>query len=103
MRVHWTDRAKARLKDIEVYIAQDKQNPVGAKNTVEKILRRSWLLADPPEIGHSVRGFENTPLREVLTRPYRIIYVVNPDQVDVVSVLHYRLLIPKDLDKALLL
>lgn len=96
MRVHWTDRAKVRLRHIEEYIAKD--NPNAAREVVETILRRSWQLATPPEIGHSVKGYEETELREVLTRPYRIIYRIKPNQVDVVTVLHYRQLLPCDLN-----
>ena len=95
MRVHWTDRAKARLRDIKDYIAQD--NPAAARETVEKLLRRSWLLAEPPDIGHPVRGFEETAPREILIRPYRLIYSVKATQIDVITVLHYRQLLPNDL------
>ncbi len=97
MRVHWTKRAKARLREIESYIAKD--NPKAAREVVEKLLRRSWRLADPPDIGHEVAGYEETDLREVLIRPYRLIYRVKQDQIDVVTVLHYQQLLPVDLHR----
>lgn len=96
MRVHWTARAKLRLRIINAYLAE--QNPEAARKVTETILRRSVKLATPPEIGHKVKGYEETDLREVLTRPYRLIYRVKPDQVDIVAVLHYRQLLPTDLD-----
>lgn len=95
MRVHWTNRAKARLRDIQTEIERDR--PLVARDVVEKILRRSWMLGESPNVGHSVRGFETTELLEVLLRPYRIIYRIKPTQVDVVTVLHYRQLLEKDL------
>jgi len=96
MKVHWTDRAKARLHSINDYLTE--QNPQAAKKVTETILRRSAKLANPPEIGHKVKGYENTDLREVLARPYRLIYRVKTDQVDIATVLHYRQLLPTDLD-----
>jgi len=95
MKVQWTDRAKARLRAIEQHIAKD--SPQSARREVEKILRRSWQLADPPEIGHPVPGYEAAELREVLIRPYRLIYRLGETQIDVITVLHYRQLLPTDL------
>lgn len=69
--VHWTDRAKARLKNIETYLTE-KASPKIAKQEVAKILRRSQKLSSPPDTGHKIKGYEATPLREVLIRPYRI-------------------------------
>lgn len=69
MRVHWTNRAKARLRDIQTEIERDR--PLVDRDVVEKILRRSWMLGESPNVGHSVRGFETTELLEVLLRPYR--------------------------------
>jgi len=94
MKVQWTKRAKARLREIESYITKD--NPKAARDVVEKLLRRSWRLADLPDIGHEVEGYEGTDLREVLIRPYRLIYLVKKHQIDVVTVLHYRQLLPSD-------
>ena len=95
MKVVWTKRAKTRLRAIHQHIAQD--NPQAAQKEIEKILRRSKKLAEPPEIGHQVEGYEDTELREVLVRPYRLIYLIKPDRKDVITVLHYRQLLPDDL------
>jgi plasmid stabilization system protein ParE len=39
MKVYWTDRAKARLKEIERYIAQDSES--AAKKVVKRLLIKS--------------------------------------------------------------
>lgn len=63
-----------------------------------KILRRSARLAEPPDTGHVLRGYEAIHLREVLVRPYRLIYrVQGGEQIDIITVLHYRQLLPGDL------
>ncbi|WP_299081260.1 type II toxin-antitoxin system RelE/ParE family toxin [uncultured Paraglaciecola sp.] len=95
MRVQWTDRAKTRLHDIHDYIA--KENPKAAREVVDKILRRSWQLGELPDIGHEVEGYEDTDLLEVLVRPYRLIYRKKAPRIDVITVLHYRQLLPGDL------
>jgi toxin ParE1/3/4 len=96
MKVHWTNRATARLRAIQQHIAKD--SPQSARTEVEKILRRSWQLAEPPEIGHPVPGYDAEELREVLIRPYRLIYRLQETQIDVITVLHYRQLLPADLE-----
>lgn len=99
MKVHWTHRAKARLKHIQDYVAQDK--PQVAREVVEKILRKSWQLSDLPNLGHAVKGYSDTDLREVMIRPYRLIYCIKATQIDIITVLHYRQLLPKDLQNLL--
>ncbi|MEM1156010.1 MAG: type II toxin-antitoxin system RelE/ParE family toxin [Pseudomonadota bacterium] len=96
MRVNWTARAKARLKSIHHHIEQD--NPTAAQAEIEKILRRSWQLAESPDIGHPLMGYASANLREVLVRPYRLIYRREDTHVDIITVLHYRQLLPLDLD-----
>lgn len=56
MRVHWTARAKARLRNINDYLAE--QSPETAKKVTEAILRRSAKLATPPEIGHRIKRYK---------------------------------------------
>ena len=96
MPVHWTDRATARLRAIQDHIAKD--SPQAAHQEIERILQRSAQLATPPDIGHQLRDYEGTTLREVLVRPYRLIYRVKATQIDIITVLHYRQLLPQDLD-----
>ncbi|WP_428382048.1 type II toxin-antitoxin system RelE/ParE family toxin [Nevskia ramosa] len=97
MKVFWTDRAKARLREIHDYIAQDA--PLAAPKVVRRLVQCSRQLAELPWSGRSVPEYQQDDLRELLERPYRIIYVVLPDQgrVDVLTVRHYRQLLSSDL------
>lgn len=94
MKVYWTDRAKRRLKLIEEYIAQDA--PEVAQRTVHRILARSRQIGELPQSGRKVPEFDHPEIREVLQRPYRIIYRVRSDRIDVLAVMHYRQLLPRD-------
>ena len=84
MRVHWTNRAPRR-QAIRDHIAEN--NPAAAQREVDKILRRSVRLEAPPDTGHVLQGYEAIPLREVLVRPYRLIYRVQGEQIDIITVL----------------
>lgn len=94
MKVYWTDRAKRRLKLIEEYIAQGASEV--AQRTVRRILARSRQIGGLPQSGRKVPEYDHPEIREVLERPYRIIYRVRSDRIDVLTVMHYRQLLPKD-------
>lgn len=96
MKVVWTNRAKAHLRDIHDYIAQDA--PAVAAKVVRHLVLRSSQLASLPRTGRSVPEYQREDIRELLVRPYRIIYLVQQEQgrIDVLTVRHYRQLLPRD-------
>jgi len=95
MRVHWTPEAKAQLKAIEAYIAQD--SPPAAKRTIRRLALRVRQAGEFPHSGHRVAEYQRDDLRELLENPYRIIYRIWPEQVDIVTLWHVRRLLPTDL------
>lgn len=97
MKVHWTDRAKHRLRLIHDYIAQD--SPLVAPQVVERLISRSRQIGETPYAGRQVPGHRREDLREALERPYRIIYRIRAECIDVITVMHYRQLLPSDLAK----
>jgi len=86
MKVHWTDTAQRHLDAIYQYIAQD--SPSYALRMVDRLTRRSQQIGEFPLSGHTVPEYESNQIREVIEGPYRIIYHVKPDQVDVLAVIH---------------
>jgi addiction module RelE/StbE family toxin len=94
-RVHWTQEARSRLRAIERYIERD--SPKAAKAVVTRILGQSRQLETAPLSGRRVPELGRREVRELLERPYRIIYRVVDDRVDVLTVMHYRQLLPEDL------
>lgn len=95
MRVHWTPEAKAQLAGIHSYIAQE--SPLVARQVVQRVATRCGQLAELPRSGHKVRDSNRDDIRELFSRPYRIIYRIKPDQIDILTVMHYRRLLPRDL------
>ena len=86
MTVHWTGTAQDHLNAIYAYIAQD--SPEYALRMVDRLTRRSLQIADAPLSGRRVPEYELDQIREVIESPYRIIYHIKPDQIDVIAVLH---------------
>lgn len=97
MKVVWTHRAKLRLREIHLYIAE--VAPLAAPKLVRRLVNRSSQLALLPYSGRAVPEYQQPDLRELLEQPYRIIYRVLPTQqrVAVLTVRHYRQLLPSDL------
>lgn len=93
MLVVWTPEAITRLDDIEAYIAQD--SPANAKEMVARLLVRTRQLETATLSGREVPEYRREDIRELLERPYRIIYRVTPDRVTILSVMHYRQLLPR--------
>jgi len=86
MRVHWTDTAQGHLGAIYAYLEQDSAEY--ARQMVDRLTRRSQQLAEFPSSGRRVPEFEMDQIREVIQGPYRIIYYIKPDQIDVLAVVH---------------
>jgi len=86
MTVQWTGTAQDHLDAIYAYIAQD--SPEYALRMVDRLTRRSQQIADAPLSGRRVPEYDMDQLREVIEKPYRIIYHIKPDQIDVIAVLH---------------
>jgi len=95
MRVHWTDNAVAHLLDIYEYIAHD--SSIYAKRMVDRITTRSEQIASFPMSGRKVPEYEADDIREIIEKPYRIIYRIKPDQIDVLTIVHRRQLLPNDI------
>jgi addiction module RelE/StbE family toxin len=86
MRVHWTDTAEGHLDAIYDYIAQD--SPEYAMRMIDRLTRRSQQISKFPFSGRRVPEYDIDQIREVIEGPYRIIYHIKPDQIDVLAVIH---------------
>ncbi|WP_226992310.1 type II toxin-antitoxin system RelE/ParE family toxin [Desulfatibacillum aliphaticivorans] len=64
---------------------------------MDRITRRSQQIADQPFSGRKVPEYESDDIRELIENPYRLIYRIKPDQIDVLAVIHGVRLLPEDL------
>ncbi len=86
MNVHWTQNAVEHLANVYEYIALN--SAIYAKGMVDKITRRSEQIADQPFSGRKVPEYDAEDIREIIEKPYRIIYKIKSDQIDVLAVIH---------------
>jgi toxin ParE1/3/4 len=89
--VRWTVEAKQQLIDIKNYIAND--DPVAADRQIKRLIARAETLGNPPLLGRVVPEIDRANIRELLERPYRIIYTMIDQQAWVLTVWHYRRLL----------
>jgi toxin ParE1/3/4 len=88
MKVKWTARARTRLAEIHDYIAQDSKPRALAM--VERILDCAEVLLLAPRSGARLQAFADDEVRELLERPYRIIYRVSANSIEILTIKHYR-------------
>ncbi|HYR11026.1 MAG TPA: type II toxin-antitoxin system RelE/ParE family toxin [Longimicrobium sp.] len=86
MRVHWTESAAGHLTALHDYIARD--STVYARRMVDRLTSRSKQLARFPQSGRMVPEYQQDDVRELIEGPYRIIYRILPQQIDVLAVVH---------------
>ena len=94
-RLAWSEHAVTQLAAIAEYISA--ASPVYAEQTVERVRQRLAQAAEYPESGRVVPEVGAPDLRELLEWPYRLVYRVRPDVIEVLAVIHGR----RDLPRAL--
>lgn len=96
MKVYWTLNAIKHLTNIYEYIALN--SPTYARRTVDRITRRSVQIASQPFSGRKVPEYQAEDLRELIEKPYRIIYRVMQNQIDVLAVIHGAQILPEEIE-----
>jgi len=94
MRVHWTENAIGHLVNIYEYIAIN--SPTYGKRMVDRITRRSEQIAKQPLSGRKVPEYDAKDIRELIEKPYRIVYRIKQDQIDIVAVIHGARILPDE-------
>jgi plasmid stabilization system protein ParE len=84
MRLLWTEHALTCLAEIEAYVAED--DPVAAVELVDRLIARTDVLRDYPLAGRRVPELPKGSLRELVEGSYRIVYRVQSEAVEILSV-----------------
>ena len=95
MTVNWTEAALSDLRAIEAYIARHSSRY--ATVLIDRIFTHTGILADHPFLGPVVPEYDDEALRELVEDPYRIVYRVYDERVDVVAVVHAARRMPRGL------
>ncbi len=92
-RVLWTRRADADLSAIAEYLGQE--SPQVARIVIARLVAAVERVAGFPRAGRQVPEFERPHLREVVVRPYRVVYrLVGEAEIHVLTVHHGARLFP---------
>lgn len=86
VKIKWTDNALHDLKSIFDYIAKDSQRYANIQ--VKKIKDRTNVLKNQPHAGKIVPEFNDEKIRELIEGYYRIIYLVQNEEIFILTVHH---------------
>jgi toxin ParE1/3/4 len=86
VKVHWTASAQAHLDAIYSYIAQDSETYT--LRMVDRITERSEQIGAFPLSGRRVPEYDIDQIREVFCGPYRLVYHIKSDGIDILAVIH---------------
>jgi toxin ParE1/3/4 len=95
VKVLWTENAISYLITIYEYIARD--SSFYAQRMVDRLTERSRQLADFPRSGRMVPEYAVEDIREVIEKPYRLIYRIHPDRIEVLAAIHGAQRLPAEL------
>jgi len=85
MSVTWSQEAGENLVDIEEFIARDSVER--AVRFVDALIDQTEAnFADNPRSGRSVPEIGNPDIRELIYRVYRIVYRLNGDRAEILTV-----------------
>jgi toxin ParE1/3/4 len=85
VKVVWSATALAHLEMIHAYL--ESQSAIYATQTINRLVLAADALGDFPEMGRVVPEL-NDDRREVIEKPYRIIYRPSSSHVEVLAVVH---------------
>lgn len=85
--IEWSRRARTDIRDLKTYIAKD--SPYYARHFTERIIASVEKLKQFPKIGRVVPEAEDRDdVRELVYQGYRIIYLIRPEHIFIVTIIH---------------
>lgn len=94
MKLIWSPLALDRASEIVDYISLD--NPSAAKRWVNTIFEKVEQLIPSPEMGRIVLEISDSLFREIIYGNYRIIYLLEPTTISILTILHGKQILPID-------
>src|SRR5450759_147424 len=94
MKIIWTHEALERLFEIEDFISQDSHEQ--AEKFVDQIIEHAEFLSVKPLRGRTVPEISNPDIRELIFRKYRIVYRINGNNLDILTVFEGHRLLRKE-------
>ena len=99
MRIQWSPLAIDRISEISDYIAQD--DPFAADKWLRSVFDRVKQVRDFSTSGRYVPEISRKDIRELIYGNYRIIYRVEAKIISILTVRHFKQILPiEDIDNA---
>jgi plasmid stabilization system protein ParE len=95
--VIWSQEALDDIDSIAAYIHRD--SPRHAQRVAEEILALGSSISEQPRMGRVVPEVEDEAIRERFIYSYRVIYEIQPTQIEVLAVIHGRRLLESIADR----
>lgn len=92
MRIRWSPLAVDRVSEIADYIAQD--DPLAADRWVRSVFDRVKQIKNFSKSGRYVPEINRKDIRELVYGNYRIIYRIETKVVSVLTVRHFKQILP---------
>lgn len=86
MKIRWTDPATESLRNLQGYIAKDSE--IYATSFIQRIVLAVERLTEFPRLGRVVPEADEETIRELLYQNYRIIYRINSELIEILTVIH---------------
>lgn len=88
MTIRWSNEARNELRAIRRFIARDSE--FYADRIIGRIVERIESVRTAPRRGHPVHEYLEAELKEVHEPPYRIIYELSDDTINIVTIVHFK-------------
>lgn len=95
-KLYWTKQSQEDLIKIRNYISHDSY--YSAKETYENIIKKAEKIIQFPKIGKIVAELNESYLREIKYKNYRIIYKIVNNSIFIIAIVHNARILQDALD-----
>jgi plasmid stabilization system protein ParE len=88
LKIIWSPRARQKAREAVDFIKEDR--PLASGEWLEGLVQRVLLLEEFPDQGRIVPEWGQPDVREVLHPPYRVLYQVSSERVEILTLSHMR-------------
>lgn len=88
MKLIYSPKARADLREIKAYIRDNLQNPSAAENVTQKVLKSCVLLKENPKLGAELSGKvdRDTDMRYLIINQHIAFYKIDTDIIRVIRI-----------------
>lgn len=91
MKIIWTQEALERLAEIDAYVSKD--SPERASKFINQLIEHTTPLSSQPRLGRTVPELNNTDIRELIFKKYRIVYKLRENLIEILTVFEGHMLL----------